>query len=153
MAIDPSPATAGASGNASGNANATTNTVALVSAAPRLLSSMLTPFQTNIDPTSKEGILQWQHATKPPHGWKPLAVSVENRTFFTDALKDFAMKFSIILFKIPMQGDGTIHPNVRVIACRDRPNYNLSSFVNILDEHNTKLKGKEPAKYSLVLWQ
>jgi hypothetical protein len=108
----------------------------------------LTPFQANLDPTSKEGMLQWQYATKPPHNWKPLADTVENHSLFVDALKDLAMKMNMIIFKIPTQGDRTIRSTVRTIASRNRPNYNLSSYVNILDDHNTKLKNQESIKYS-----
>ena len=65
VALDAS-ITGGGGTNAAGATTQITRGAATLAMAPRPLSSTLTPFQANLDPTSKEGMLQWQYATNPP---------------------------------------------------------------------------------------
>ena len=70
---------------------------------PKTASTHLTPFQGNFEPSSKEGLYHWGSATKVPQGWKFPTLAAENRVLYTDAIRDFADRFNIIIFRVPKQ--------------------------------------------------
>ena len=63
-------------------------------------------------------------------------------------MRDLVDKYNLLILKVPTNGDGTIHANPKMIAGRDLADYDLASYVDILDDHNGKLKANEPIKYS-----
>ena len=73
---------------------------------PKTTSTHLTPFQGDFEPSSKEGLYHWGSATKVPQGWKFPTLAAENRVLYTDAIRDFADRFNIIIFRVPTTGDG-----------------------------------------------
>ena len=92
--------------------------------------------------------MHWGAATKAPEGWTYPAPTTENRVLYEDAIRSLAERYNFILFKVPTSGDGTIAANPRRVAGKDLPNYNLSDYVDVLDDHHKNLKPGEHEKYA-----
>lgn len=133
---------AGAAGAAAGAG------AAAATAPPRRTPTHITPYALANSFTPTKQLTFWAQATKVPSSWTPVPVNPENRHLFVDVFKDFLDTFAISAFRVPTEGDGTIHPAVRTIAGRDYPNYDLSKYVDVLDDHNPRLKNQELLKYS-----
>jgi len=115
---------------------------------PKTASTHLTPFQGNFEPSSKEGLYHWGPATKVSQGWKFPTLAAENRVLYTDAIRDFADRFNIIIFRVPTTGDGSIAATPRTVASHNLASYNLKDYVDVLDDHKGKLKDDQVLKYS-----
>ena len=122
-----------------GGANSASQNVVYVTT-PKKGSNDLTPFQGwNIDPSTKEGLAMWEKAVRPPPGWKFPSVNPDNRSAYFEALRTWAERRNIVLFKLPTSGDGEISPVPRQIMGTDLPGYNLAGHKDILDDKNVRL--------------
>ena len=115
---------------------------------PKTASTHLAPFQGDFESSSKEGLYHWGSATKVPQGWKCLTLAAENRILYTDAIRNFADCFNIIIFCVPTTGDGSIAATPRTVAGCDLASYNLQNYVDVLDDHKGKLKDDQVLKCS-----
>jgi len=67
---------------------------------------------------------------------------------YQDAIRNFAESNNLCIFKVATAGDGTIASDPNIIAGKEQASYDFSSYIDILDNHQGKLKDNEVLKYS-----
>ena len=141
------PATTGTQMPTQAPANAPTS-----NAPSAKLSTHVSPWDANFDPSSKAGLQLFQSAVKPPGDWTPVAVTPENRTKFLAAIRWMTDKYSISLLTIPTSGTGNVADEPKRLVGRDVANYDLADFRDALDEHVSRIADDIFLKYSGWIW-
>ena len=93
----------------------------------------IAPLTTHVDPSSKEGLYHWGKTTKASADWQYPAPGPESTVLYQDAIRNFAESNNLCIFKVATAGDGTIASDTKIIAGKEQANYNISSYVDILD--------------------
>ena len=78
----------------------------------------MTPCQSALEPTSREGLFLWAETTKVPPGWTFLGATADNRVVIYDAIRDFLETYNICVHRVPTSGNGAIEASAKSIAAK-----------------------------------
>ena len=79
-------------------------------------SFAITPYQAAINPSRSVGFKIWEKALSAPDDWVCLAVTVRTHVLIFNALRNLVDPHTLVLFKVPTNGNGSAFVNPRRTA-------------------------------------